>query len=38
MYVDIKMNLCEHVNWVEFAENRVHWRAFMSTVMDFKIP
>jgi hypothetical protein len=25
-------------NWIQLAQDRVHWRAFVSTVMDLRIP
>jgi hypothetical protein len=39
---NIKMDLREigidGVNWIQLAQNRVHWRAFVSTVMNLRDP
>ena len=39
---NIKMDLQEmgrgYGDWMELAENRDRWRAFMSTVMNFRVP
>jgi hypothetical protein len=39
---NIKMDLGEigidGVNWIQLAQNRVQWRAFVNTVMNLRIP
>jgi len=39
---DIKMDLREirinGANWIQLARDRVHWRAFMNTLMGFRFP
>jgi hypothetical protein len=38
---DIKMDLREIViagtNWIQLAQDRVRWRAFVNTVMNFRV-
>jgi hypothetical protein len=39
---NIKMDLREigidGANWIQLAQDRVHWRAFASTVMKLRVP
>jgi hypothetical protein len=39
---NIKMNLWEigidGANWIRLARDRVQWRAFVSTIMDLRVP
>jgi hypothetical protein len=39
---NIKMDLREvgidGTNWTRLAQDRVQWRAFMSTIMNFRVP
>jgi hypothetical protein len=39
---NIKMNLREigidGANWIQLAQDRVQWRAFVNTMMDFRLP
>jgi hypothetical protein len=39
---NIKMDLREigidGANWIQLAQDRVHWRAFMNTVMNLRVP
>jgi hypothetical protein len=39
---NIKMDLGEiginGANWIRLAQDRVHWRAFVSTVMNLRVP
>jgi hypothetical protein len=39
---NIKMDLREvginGTNWIQLAQDRVQWRAFMSTVMNLRVP
>jgi hypothetical protein len=39
---NIKMGLTEMgidgANWIRLAENRVQWRAFVSTAMNLRVP
>jgi hypothetical protein len=39
---NIKMDLREigidEVNWIQLAQDRVHWRAFVNTVMNLRVP
>jgi hypothetical protein len=39
---NIKMDLEEigidGVNWIRLAQDRVQWRAFVNTVMNFRVP
>jgi hypothetical protein len=40
--VNIKMNLRERgidgANWIQLAQDRVQWRAYVNTVMNVRIP
>jgi hypothetical protein len=39
---NIKMDLREigidGVNWIQLTQDRVQWRAFVNTVMNFRVP
>jgi len=39
---NIKMDLREigiyGANWIRLAQDKVHWQAFMSTVMNLRVP
>jgi transposase len=39
---NIKMDLrdigIDGANWIRLAQDRVHWRAFVNTVMNLRIP
>jgi hypothetical protein len=39
---NIKMDLreigIEGANWIQLAQDRVQWRAFMNTVMNLRVP
>jgi hypothetical protein len=39
---NIKLNVRETgidgVNWIQLAQNRVQWRAFVSTIMNLQVP
>jgi hypothetical protein len=39
---NIKMDLrdigLDGVNWIRLAQDGVHWRAFVSTVMNLRVP
>jgi hypothetical protein len=39
---NIKMDLREigidGANWIQLAQDRVHWRAFVNTVMNLRVP
>jgi hypothetical protein len=39
---DIKMDLREigidGANWIQLARDRIQWRAFVNTVMNFRVP
>jgi hypothetical protein len=39
---NIKMDLREigidDVNWIQLAQNRVRWRAFVNTVINLRVP
>jgi hypothetical protein len=39
---NIKMDLRETgidgANWIQLAQDRVHWRAFVNTVMNLRVP
>jgi hypothetical protein len=39
---NIKMDLAEigidGANWIQLAQDRVQWRAFVSTVMNLRVP
>jgi hypothetical protein len=39
---NIKMDLREigvdEVNWIQLAQDRVQWRAFVNTVMNLRVP
>jgi hypothetical protein len=39
---NIKMDLreigIEGANWIRLAQDRFHWRAFVSTVMNLRVP
>jgi hypothetical protein len=39
---DIKIDLqemgCESVHWIELAQDRVRWRAFVTAVMNLRVP
>jgi hypothetical protein len=29
---------CEGLNWIQLAQNRDHWRAFVNTIVSIRIP
>jgi hypothetical protein len=39
---NIKMDLREigtnRANWIQMAQDRVHWRAFVNTIMNLRVP
>jgi hypothetical protein len=39
---NVKMDLrdvgIDGVNWIQLAQNRVQWRAFVNTVMNLRVP
>jgi len=39
---DIKLNLMEigwkGVDWIHLAQDREHWRAFLDTIINFRVP
>jgi hypothetical protein len=36
--MDIKERGIDGVNWIRLAQDRVHWHAFISTVVNFRVP
>jgi len=31
-------NMCEGMDWTLLAQNRVHWQAFVNTIMNLWVP
>jgi hypothetical protein len=36
--MDLKKMVCEDVNWILLAQDRVQWRELVSTVINLRIP
>jgi len=36
--VDLRKIGWEAVDWIHLAQNRKHWRVFINTVMNFRVP
>jgi len=36
--MDLRVTGLDGTNWIGLARNRVHWRAFVNTVMNFRVP
>jgi hypothetical protein len=35
---NIKIDLRDGMDWIDLAHDRDQWRAFLNTVMDFRVP
>jgi hypothetical protein len=36
--LDLKETQIDGANWIQLAQNRVQWRAFLKTVMNLRVP
>jgi hypothetical protein len=36
--MDLKGNKCGGVDWIDLAQDRDHWRAFVNTIMNLRVP
>jgi hypothetical protein len=36
--LDLKEILIDGANWIRLAQDRIQWRAFVSTVMNLRVP
>jgi hypothetical protein len=36
--LDLREIWIDGVNWIQLAQDRVHWRAFVNTVMNLQVP
>jgi hypothetical protein len=36
--MDLKVIGIDGANWIQLAQNRVQWRAFVNTVMNLRVP
>jgi hypothetical protein len=38
MKINLKEIWCEDVNWIHLAQNNVHWKDLLNTIMNHRVP
>jgi hypothetical protein len=36
--MDLRVIVIDEANWIQLAQDRVQWRAFVNTVMNLRVP